>query len=68
MVQLGEILPLLDLTFVAALRGAVEAAKQGAPIFAKNGTKYFLNKKINDLNKKFPTSEGSGITLTNNEI
>ena len=31
-------------------------------------TEYYANKEINELNKKFTSNKGSGITLTNNEI
>ena len=38
-----------------------------APELAKMVAKYYVNKGIN-LKKTFTSSEGSGITLTNNEI
>ena len=38
------------------------------PELANGATRYYVNKGINQLNKKFASTEGLGITLTNNEI
>ena len=35
---------------------------------AEKETKYYINKGVNELNKKFTSSKDSKITLTNNEI
>ena len=43
-------------------------AKKATPELAEKATKYYVNKEINKLNKKFISSKGSGITLKNNEI
>ena len=48
--------------------GPTEVVKRGAPILAKTATKYFVNKGINMINKRFTQIEGSGIRLRNNEI
>ena len=34
----------------------------------KKATKYYINKGINKINKRFTSSKGPGVTLTNNEI
>ena len=39
-----------------------------APESNRNATRFFVNKEINKLNKKFISSNGSVITLTHNEI
>ena len=49
-------------------KAGTEVVKRGEPILAKNTTKCFVNKGINELNKSFTTKEGSGLRLTNNEI
>ena len=46
----------------------VSLAPKLAPILAEKATEYYINKGINELNKKFKSSKGTGITLTNNEI
>ena len=48
--------------------GPTEVVKRDAPILAKTATKYFVNKGINMINKRFTQIEGSGIRLRNNEI
>ena len=48
--------------------GPTEVVKRGAPILAKTSTKYFVNKGINMINKRFTQIEGSGKRLRNNEI
>ena len=45
-----------------------EVLKRGTPILTKNATKYFVNKGINELDKKFTTNESLGITLIDNDI
>ena len=39
-----------------------------APALAGKATEYYINKRVNELNKKFTSIKGSGVTLTNNEI
>ena len=39
-----------------------------APALAGKATEFYINKRVNELNKKFTSIRGSGITLTNNEI
>ena len=60
----------------------VSLAPKLAPILAEKATEYYINKgcglingcgfesscRINELNKKFKSSKGTGITPTNNEI
>ena len=48
------------------IKVATEASRRGAPIVAKNVANYFVNKKMNGLNKKFAATKGSCVTLTNN--
>ena len=45
-----------------------EVLKRGTPILTKNARKYFVNKGINELDKKFTTNESLGITLIDNDI
>ena len=69
MIQLGGIsLPHLSLNLTAAFKGGTDAAKYSEAILARKTEKYFMNKGINELNKKFTASEGSGITLAHNEL
>ena len=45
-----------------------EALKRGislAPKLAEKATEYYINKQINELNKKFISRKVSGIALTN---
>ena len=42
-------------------------AQNAAPELAEKATEYYVNKEINKLNKKFTSSKGSGIALTNKE-
>ena len=53
---------------LTVFKGRTELVKRGVPVWAKNATKYFVNKEINMLHKRFAQSEGSGITLSDNEI
>ena len=50
------------------LKKGIALAKNKAPKLAEKTTEYYVNKGINELNKKFTSSKGSGITPTNNEI
>ena len=43
-------------------------AKKAAPALAEKATEYYVNKRINEVNKKFTPRKGSGIMLKNNEI
>ena len=43
-------------------------APEVAPALARKATEYYINKGVNELNKKFSSSKSLGITLTNNEI
>ena len=68
MVQLREFLiPFLGSYFIGFKRGT-GVVKRGAPISAKNATKYFVDKGMNKLNKSSTQREGPGIVLTNNGI
>ena len=60
MVELGGILPLLaDVIKVGPEVVKYNATmKYKATILAKNAARYFMNKGINELIKKFPISEG----------
>ena len=51
-----------------ALKKGILLAPKIAPELAGNATEYYINKGINEHNKKFASSKGSGITLTNNGI
>ena len=51
-----------------ALKKGITLAKNAAPELAKKATGYYVNKGINELSKKFTSSKGSRITLTDNEI
>ena len=60
MVQLGGLSilffgPILS----AAVKGETKAVKRGAPVLAKNVTKYFVNQGVNIFNKKWTQSEDS---------
>ena len=50
---------------IAAFEGGIEAAKRGAPVLPKM---YFVNKRTDNLNKKFRPSEGSRTILTKNKM
>ena len=49
------------------LKKGISLARKLAPALAGKATEYYINKEINTLNKKFPSSKGSGITLATNE-
>ena len=72
MVESGEILSeLLVAIPQVILLAEKKALKNGislAPKLAEKATEYYTKKGINELNKEFTSSKGSGITLTNNEI
>ena len=42
-------------------------ANNAAPWLAEKATWYYVNRGINELNKKFTVSKGSGTTIANNE-
>ena len=44
------------------LRKRITLAKNEATGIAKEATEYYINKGINELDKKFTASKGSGIT------
>ena len=50
------------------LKRGITLTKNAAPELVEKATEYYVNKGINELNKKFTSSKGSGITLINNEI
>ena len=58
---------LVGIPYIFAKEGTKQLIKR-APEITRYLTNYFVNKKINELNKKFTSSKGSGITLANNEI
>ena len=62
---LGELLVALPYTALEA--GRQELIKR-APELTKDATRCFVNKRINRLKIFFTLIEGSGVTLTNNEI
>ena len=69
---LGELIAgipqLIFLMRKEVLKKVMPLAKDAAPVLAGKTTKYNVNKEINKFNKKFTSSKGSGIILTNNEI
>ena len=52
----------------SGITSSKNGSKKDAQFLAKSAANYFVNSMINNLNKKFTTSEGSGIILTNNGI
>ena len=60
------------LTGIKALKNGVKngvtSEKNEAPELAEKATEYYVNKGINELNKKIASSKGTEINLTNNEI
>ena len=50
-----------------SIKKDISLAPNLAPKLAEKATEYHINKRINELNKKFTSSKGSGITLPNNE-
>ena len=69
LIQSGEILGVLRVVLpYAALKAGTQELIKRAPELTKGATRYFVNKGINRLKKDFALGEGSGITLTNNEI
>ena len=62
---LGDLLVALP---YAAIKSGTQELITRAPELTRNATRYFVNEGINRLRKDFILSEGSGITLTNNEI
>ena len=51
-----------------AIKKGITLAKNAAPALAGKATEYYFNTGVNELNKKFSSTKGSVITLTNNEI
>ena len=51
-----------------SIKKDISLAPNLAPKLAEKVTEYHINKRMNELNKKFTSSKVSGITLTNNEI
>ena len=50
------------------LKKSIWLAPKLAPETAGKATEYYINKGINELNKKFRSSKISGIAITNNEL
>ena len=50
------------------LKKGISLAPKLAPALAEKATQYYINEWINEVNKKFTVSKGSGITLTNDEM
>ena len=48
---------------IVAISQGMFLAPELAPKLAEKVTRYYTNKAINELNKKFASSKGSGITL-----
>ena len=55
-------------TWIIGVKKGVALAKNAASELAEKAAEYYVNKAINELNKKFTSSKGVGITLTNNKI
>ena len=77
MIQSGGILgeSLVAMPHAMFLAGRKRSIKRGISLalkiatkLAEKATEYYINRGINELNKKFTLSKGSGITLRNNEI
>ena len=49
------------------LKKAILLVKIAAPILTGKATKYYVNKEINKLNKKFTLSKVLGITIKSNK-
>ena len=58
---------LVALPYAAPKAGTKELVKRASEL-TKDGTRYFVNKKTDRLQKDFKLSEGLGTALTNNEI
>ena len=56
------------LTGKEELKKSITLAKDAAVMLTGKASEYYTSKEINELNKQFASSKGSGITLTNNEI
>ena len=67
--QSGGTLPELlgGIPYIFAKEGTKQLMKR-APEITIGLTRYFVNKKISELDKKFTSSKGSEITLANDEI
>ena len=50
------------------IKKGMSLAPKLAPKLAEKATECYIDKGINELNKKFTSRKGSAITLTNNEI
>ena len=62
---LGDLLVALP---YAAIKAGTQELITREPELTRDATRHFVNEGINRLKKDFILSEGSGITLTNNEI
>ena len=51
-----------------ALKKGISLSPKLTTKLAVKATEYDINKGINELDKQFTSSKGSGITLTNNKI
>ena len=56
---LGSILGILG---KIALEGVMETSKKGVPVLAEIEISHFLNKRINEVNKKLATTTDFGIS------
>ena len=57
----------VGIPYVFAKEGSKQLIKR-PPEITRGLTRYFVNKKLNKISKKFASSKSSGITLTNNEV
>ena len=64
----GAIPQVMFLAGKEELKKGISLAQKLAIAIAGKAREYHINKRINELNKKFTSSKGSGITLTDNEI
>ena len=53
---------------IEVLKKGISLAPKTAPALAGEVAEYYVNKGVNELNKKFTSTRGSGIALTENEI
>ena len=69
---LGELLVAVSHVMFLAGKEALKKGKSLAPKLAlklaEQATEYYINKEINELNKKFTSSKGLEINLRNNKI
>ena len=50
-----------------SIKNVISLVPKLTPALAGKATEYFINNRVNELNKKFTSNKRSGITLANNE-